>query len=106
MRTVLDTIAGPPAPPPESSSSGDSSKENSSGDVSSSSSEHEGTPHTDDCRVCNQTLGDVNVLTCHGCSKEVHKGCRTAFRLASINEMSMCTSCVNDVLARMQEIRQ
>ena len=42
MRTVLDTIAGPPAPPPESSSSGDSSKENSSRDGGSSSSEHEG----------------------------------------------------------------
>ena len=106
MQTVLDTFTGQQPPPPESNSSGDSSKENSSQDGSSSSSENEAAPHTYDCRVCNQTLGDVNVLTCHGCSKKVHKGCRIAFRIANTHEMRMCTSCSNDVFAKMQEIRQ
>ena len=107
-QTVIETIAGPPEPPPVPSSSEDSSQVNWSRDESSSSSfsEPDETPQPEYCRVCSQTLGDVNVLTCHGCTKKVHKGCRTAFRLADIHELSMCTTCGNNVLAKMQEIRQ
>ena len=102
-QTVLLTVGAP-----LENSSGDSDEERSERPEGPPSSESDEPPQGPDCRVRSRPLDDekINQITCHGCSKIVHKVCRSAFRLADTHEMTMCTTCVDKALAWTQEIRQ